>query len=410
MHQVNDSMYINRTKHEKDLREALKGHRHIILRGDSGCGKTWLYKKLFQTDDIYHIAVNLASAQKTALGSIRAAIKNAIDRDGELSLTEVEEGKSGGLTAPFASAELHNTKKYGVGQKEPYEMALAHIRTKAKKRNAVLVLDNLEMIFSDEAIMQELAGLIILVDDEHYAKYNVKLLLVGTSAGIRDYFSKTPERSSVANRLIEIPEVYRMTEDEAQGLIKRGFEDELNIIIRETQKAKILKYISWVTHRIPQSLHEYCLELAKIGEPVSEVFTEQLQDCDKAWLSDSLSNSYSITEGFMNERETKIGRRNQILYALSKVEAEEFRSTDIEDIVRREFGESTIEKTLNIGGMMSEMATDDSPILRRTPKGDAFMFKDPKFRLCVRAMLRLNPNDKTVFRIPISDLNSSVIK
>lgn len=36
----------------------------------------------------------------------------------------------------------------------------------------------------------------------------------------------------------------------------------------------------------------------------------------------------------MNERETKVGRRNQVLYALGLVEKDDFRYGDIEEILR----------------------------------------------------------------------------
>ncbi len=403
-HQVNEDMYITRVVHEKDLRDALLGHRHVILHGDSGCGKTWLYKKVFNEDDICYSVVNLASATKSALGSIRKAIKNSLDRSGGKTLTEVEEAKSGGLTAPLASAELSHTKTYSVSEREPYEAALAHIRDVAKKRRAVLVFDNLEMIFEDKDLMDELAGLIVLVDDESYAKYDVKLLLVGTPSSIRDYFNSTPTRATVVNRLIEIPEVNRMSEVEAQNLVERGFESELSIFIRRNQKYSIIRHVSWVSHRIPQSLHEYCLELAKLSERSGEVYEDLLNTCDRAWLSDSLSNAYAVVENLMNERETKIGRRNQILFVLGETQLEEFKPSEIEELVRINFGASAEGKTLNIGGMMAEMAAGNSSILRRSPKGDAFMFKDPKFRLCIRAMLRKDSALNIVTRIPISEI------
>lgn len=39
------------------------------------------------------------------------------------------------------------------------------------------------------------------------------------------------------------------------------------------------------------------------------------------------------------------------------------------------------------------------PVLRRTPKGDAYMFVDPQYRMAIRAMLRIGEK-QTVEKIP----------
>jgi len=39
--------------------------------------------------------------------------------------------------------------------------------------------------------MDELADIIILLDDTRFAKLKVKILIVGTPTGVLDYFSKT---------------------------------------------------------------------------------------------------------------------------------------------------------------------------------------------------------------------------
>lgn len=401
---VNDAMYVSRPDHETELQSALLGYRHIILCGESGCGKSWLYKKAFKELGVFYDVANLANAVR--LRSIQAEIENVVKRDEGVALKEIEDEKKakGGLVV--AEAELGNKRTYDVHRKEPYEAALEHIRSKAGKRRAVLVLDNLEMIFSKEELMDELASLIILADDERYSKYQVKILIVGVPAGVRDYFNRTPNRATVANRLVELPEVSRMSDDEAHNLVARGFE-QLSIPIRASDAHAILSHIKWVTDRIPQRLHEYCLELALRGAKFAEVYSALVQETDRAWLKNSLSECYTLVESLMNDRETKIGRRNQILYAIGQVGFEEFRATDVEQIVRRDFAVSSEGKSLNIGGILTELTSGASPMLRRSPKGDGFRFTDPKYRMCIRSMLVREAND-TVTRIEISAIAQRV--
>lgn len=397
---VNDPMYVSRPNHEAELGDALRGHRHMILFGLSGCGKSWLYKMAFKGLDVYYAVANLALAER--LGSVHAVIENVLKRDGGTALKEVEDEKKAKAGIVAVQGELTNKRKYDVHRKEPYEATLEFIRAEAKKRPAVLVLENLEMIFGNPKLMEELAGLIILADDERYAAYEVKILIVGVPAVVRDFFNRTPNRATVANRLIELSEVSRMSEEEAHDLIRRGFH-HLNIPIREAQLRPILSHITWVTDKIPQRLHEYCLELARRAERVGEVFLGVVEDTDRGWLKDSLSECYALVESLMNDRDTKIGRRNQVLFAIGQVLFEEFRHSDVEQIVRKEFDESSKGKSLSIGGILAELTKGAAPMLRRSPKGDGFLFTDPKYRMCIRSML-VKGSAGTVQRVDIGTI------
>ena len=48
---VNGDMYVNRPNLETRLMDAIKGSKNIIVHGDSGCGKSWLYKYIFEQND-----------------------------------------------------------------------------------------------------------------------------------------------------------------------------------------------------------------------------------------------------------------------------------------------------------------------------------------------------------------------
>lgn len=182
--EVNSDMYIPRPTLEKALQNSLRGNLHIVIHGESGTGKSWLYKQSFSSAGVSFVVANLANASR--LGSIAAELKNLTDRDGKATKTGYEEEKSAEIGAGFASAELSHTGQYEIGQMEPFEACLASLRNKAGKNPAVLVFDNLEAAFTDP-LLKELADLIILCDDERYAKYRVKILIVGVPAGIKEY-------------------------------------------------------------------------------------------------------------------------------------------------------------------------------------------------------------------------------
>lgn len=383
---VNVDMYVSRRDLEQSLADRLRSKTHLIVSGESGCGKSWLYKRYFDKSDIHYVIANLANASR--YGSIAKEFAQIVaDKKGPQK-KGYEETKSAGVSAGFAKGDLSHKDSYVVPEADAFAALLQLIRDDAGKHPAFLVLDNLERIFDQPKLMSELADVVTLLDDARYSKYDVRLLVVGVPSGIREYFSKTKSQTTVANRLMEIREVSRLTKEEADALVLKGFENLLRYRIDDQEKQEILEHILWVTDRIPQALHEYCLELAFLAEKNAKRLSRlMLVIADQKWLNTSLSSAYNSVDRLLNERETRIGRRNQVLYCIGKTERSDFKASEIDALVRKHFPESTKDKALNIAQVLSELAGPEDGILKRAPKGDAFMFKDPAYRMCIRAML-----------------------
>jgi hypothetical protein len=73
----------------------------------------------------------------------------------------------------------------------------------------------------------------------------------------------------------------------------------------------------------------------------------------------------------------KQGRRNQTLLALRECTTEEFKPSDIEEIMRKIFPISTVNTMLNAAQNLASLASGDRPVVKRSSKGDAFYFADP---------------------------------
>lgn len=181
--------------------------------------------------------------------------------------------------------------------------------------------------------------------------------------------------------------------------MQRGFVEKLKYNVENVDRLK--SHVAWITDRIPQMVHEYCLEAAFLGEETRSLSDTQIPLADDAWISKSLYHAYAVAEEHMNERDTKAGRRNQTLYALSLCEGEQFKAPEIETLIRREFPASTDSTALNVPQTLSQLAATDRPIVRRSPKGDAFTFADPRCRMVLRSMLR-KTTDERVEKKPIS--------
>ena len=394
--EVNLDMYVARPELERALQNALRGNLHMLIHGESGTGKSWLYKKTFSELSVSYIVANLANASR--LGSITAELKNLVDRRGNSTKVSYEEEKSAEVSAFVATGSLSHTDDYELGQKEPFERALETLRSKAGQNPSVLVFDNLEAAFT-EPMLKELADLLILCDDERYAGYKVKILVVGVPSGVKEYYYKTPHHATVANRLHELPEVSRLTRRETDELVRKGFEGKLKYAVYNLNELQ--QHIAWISDRVPQMVHEYCLELAFLAEDGLRVTVQIVMEADTAWLSKSQSHAYSVVEYHMNERDTKAGRRNQTLWALSCCEGDQFKSSEVENTLRREFPTSTHNTVLNPAQTLASLATGDRPIVRRSPKGDAFTFADPRYRMVLRAML-VKTSDERIERVSLT--------
>lgn len=389
---VNPSMYVQRKDLEEMLISALRGKLHIVIQGDSGTGKSWLYKKVLGDERAHYLVANLANASR--LGSISAELQNLLNRDGNAVKTGYEEEKTAEINAGVASGGLTHTGQYTLGQMEPFEACLTVLRKRAGKNPAVIVFDNLEAAFTD-ALLKELADMLILCDDERYAAHSVHLIIVGVTKGIKEYYYKTPHHSTIANRLYELSEVSRLTRQQAHELLKKGLVDQLKYTIPEFDQ--VANHVAWVTDRVPQMLHEYGLELSSAAEKSGRrIEVQQLAEVDQCWMFRSLTHPYAVIEHHMNERDTKTGRRNQALYAVGLVDTEYFKPQEIESRLRKSFPTSTTDTTLNIPQMLASFTKGDRPILRRSPKGDAYTFADPRYRMVLRAMLVRSKEERVI--------------
>ena len=393
--EFNPRMYTPRTSLESDFRTKLRQSSHLVLYGESGCGKSWLYRSFFSENAVTFKIVNLADASRN--GKITPEILRAVDPTPGGQLTGYDTKKSAGGGVPFvANASLEQTNKYTVPAEDPLRSAIRLFRSHAGAGAAFLVFDNLERIFEKPALMEELADIITLADDDGFLQHKVRFLIVGVPSGVREYFARTPSHRTVSNRLLELQEVSRMTQQEAETLVVKGFEGELEYKIEAADRFDIIRHIEWATDRIPQAMQEYCLQLAFVGEATRTVTKAMLEQADDVWLKSSLSSAYTVVEGQLNERDTRVQRRNQVLYALGRMDGEEFKAAQVEAKVRALFYPN--EPSATIGGVpnaLSELAltVGSGAVLRKTPKGDAYMFLDPQYRMCIRVMLKVGANN-----------------
>ena len=394
---VNPAMYIDRPAHQRDLKRAVEGSLHAILCGESGGGKSWLSRHVAQIENWVTFYANAGNAarQKTLTGTIALAIHDEGEREC-IEYTQKLEGKVGALGI---GGSTEAGRKYEVKTKELLLKAFKAARDKAGNKIAVLVIDNLEAIFAKTELMEELGNIILLLDDPDYAQYRIKILLVGVPAEVVEYYQRIENLETVSNRLQEIPSVTGMNWGQIEEFIRRGFVGQLKVKLTAEQTTQIAKHVENVTLGIAQRLHEYCELLGYNIQDSEWIFDSSLlKSADQKFLATCLKKAYAVVDGSMNERKTKAGRRNQVLFALGKINVTEFDVAEVEKLVRIEFPVSTKNTALAVGQMLSDLATGDAPLLRRASKGANFRFADPRYLMCIRVMLRKSPEGEKVLK------------
>lgn len=383
----NDRMYVPREDLEGALARALAGNKHVIVHGESGSGKSWLYKQLLEQRGAKVLVADMANASR--FGSITDEFRNIIDRRVKAEKVGYSETKSASGKGLVLEAGLAHEGEFVLNSKEPFERCLEWLRKQAGKNGeAVLVWDNFERVIEQDKIVREAADLISLADNEDYAAYKIKTLIVGVPSDLRTYIAKSGHVETIANRLTEIPEVERLTSDQARLLVTRGLVNELGFDISTDLLNEICDHVVFVTDRVPQHIHEYCLELANIAvQNGGTITSDDLRLADEQWMGSAMVQSYSVVEMNMNSRNTTARRRDQTIFAIGLCTKHDFTYSDIEEVIRREFPDSTDGVGLNVSQTLSGLSQGDHPLLKSNPKGGSYRLVNPKIRMCIRTIL-----------------------
>src|SRR5690606_983097 len=122
---------------------------------------------------------------------------------------------------------------------------------------------------------------------------------------------------------------------------------------------------------------------------------------DAKWLRQGLTYASGHVAVRMNERETKAGRRNQVLYALGRVTTPTFSTATVERIVRQEFPESTENTQLAIAPILTELSGGNNPIIKQSATANEYEFRDARFWMALRVLLEKEATREKVRRIGI---------
>lgn len=389
-------MYVHRGDLEQRLSNALLQNQHVLLHGESGCGKTWLYKKVLGSANFFCKPINLGMIN--ASGGLSLLLEETLASLSSSKLSQLEEEKSAEANVAVAKGALSSTRTYSIRSKNIYLSLVEQVGLAAGRRQGVLVLENLEHI-SGTSSLSDLKGLLLLVDDEEFAKHNVRILLVTTAQDFRSYLSEVGQPSTLKNRIKEIPEVGRFLLKPSQDFVEKGLFTLLKLGLADTTKDFVIRWVVRFSDRIPQYLHELCLEIAIQSQASGRIITQDnLSRATLSWIKSSLIGELTAVTSNLNSKATRKGRRNQVLYAIGQCEDSEFDYSKIEKIVRSNFPDDCAGVTLNVSQVLSELATASFPLIKRVSHGTGYRIIDPRYRILLRWALQRDQNQSLIVR------------
>jgi len=367
----------------------VNGTQHIIVFGDSGSGKTWLYKEHFGANSISFRTVDLSIALTEGVSS---ALLKALPKKEWRPVRRKVSGDAG-VDIYVARVGASGTVEYEHTEVLPLDALLSDLSSQSDG-SRFIVFDNFEQISTRPDLLKEIASLIIRLDNTDFASYGVRFLFVGVVADMKELIAHYDQAGTVANRVTEIPEVERLSVSEAEKLVRRGLFDKLRIdaVIDES---RLVRRVLFMTDRNAQQLHELCYQIACDAEEHGWKLAEDgLERAERDWVDTSLSHYCAQIESRMNKRETKIQRRNQVLFCLGSSDKESIRANDIDAMIREHFPSTAAAAQLGIDQILAWLADGRNPILIRNPNENSYRLSHPKLKLAIRVGLQqLAPDD-----------------
>ena len=382
-HNVNDEMYVDRPNLQERLQRAVNGSQHIAVFGDSGCGKTWLYQKYLQSKKIPYKVVDLSVAAGRGLDH---AFREALTDGLGWIPTNKSISDTGGADAGVKYTRTRE-EQYTFFDQPPFDKLVSEMSEKSRSHK-FLVFDNFEQVSSDSELIKDLARYVIRLDNPRFALSGVRFLIVGVVSDMKQLVSRYDQAGTVANRLVEIPEVARLDHGQAVSLVARGF-NKLRITIDKTEErfADIVNITDGNAQQIQALCYQIACEAEKNNWRVTQSEWDQGCTC---WIEENLAQHTAQVEARLNRNETKVQRRNQVLYTISNWPRREFSPNDVDKALREHFPHTAQAERLGCDQILKNLANKPNPLLSRDPTSNSYRFCHPKLKIAAKTLLSIN--------------------
>ncbi len=379
--------YINRDFYEKEYQKALLRPKCIIVRGCSGSGKSWLTTHILSANHLQNDIINLANVRLS--GSLYEYLKSQINKlQTEYSVNKTATGK-----AFVAEGTLETLNTYQF--QHNYFMEYLN-----SKKDHYIILENIESITEHQNIIEEIGSLITMTDDPEVQKNNVKFIIIGTNSNIKGFFDKSPNSDTIANRIIELPEIKGFNIHECERHVTNGFH-QLNINIKN--HTEFNKFIYKCTNGIPQNVNDLCTQicyecLENNIDSIEDIPNNQntlLLNAQQKWIKEAFSSNYNHIINLYRANSGANVHNNYILYILSEITKTEFDVTYLKAQISSFFPnkDSKISKA-KIRAYLNLLSDDNNNNNILENKGnDYYSIRNYKTVLCIHNILYLDEDN-----------------
>jgi len=377
---VNQSMYVHRPELERELKRAIRSGYHLVIFGDSGCGKSWLYKKVFDDERVVFSCIDLNDAHTA--DDVDLIMLDAIDDEDWQVVEEIRTSESSVM--PYdVGRKTGRSKVMRRKETQSFEKLCISLRRAAGKKKAFVVFENLEHALEKPDVVARLRSLVLSLDDVSLASSSVQILFVGVPADIKSILAQGNKYQTISNRVIEISEVSRMSRDQASHLIRQGFEVELDMVTESFEYC--ISQIIYLTDRIPQYLHDLCLQVAFQAEEVrNTVSPTVVVDGAHRWVNTSARQHLGFLEATLGPGRRRTDQKSRIIYAIATWEKVNFYASDIEERLRERFPVTVGQNRVQVMRVLNKLSVGDSRLLKKNDEDQTFRVATPKLRSVLR--------------------------
>lgn len=391
--EVNPVMYINRPELEASLLRAMRTGYHVVIYGDSGCGKSWLYKKVFSDNRVYWSTLDFSASENADDVDLQILELVASFQEWQEEETQTETDTRfapGGVGA--------GSKRRKVMRKvstSPLSQLLHHIRRVAGRKRAFLVLENIEHVLDKPEVLRQIQNMLLALDDPAIASHSVRLCLVGVPAEIKEVLTAGNKYQTISNRVAEIPEVSRLPSEAVGLLVQRGLEQELDFTIEA--RVYCISQIAFISDRVPQYVHDICLHTALLAEDNALTVTPRIiKSAFEHWVETNARQAYE----FIHECLVGSGPMSQavarVVYSIACCDQRRFQAQEIEGLVRENFPRSTNGKRVQVLKALRKLSDGDSRLLKTDDAKHNFRLLTPKLKPVLRASLKVENEEVSI--------------
>ena len=391
---VNAAMYVARPEYETELRKALRSRYNIVIFGDSGCGKSWLYKKVFEEQRIEYETVDLSAVNSPDDADF--ALLEIVDRygDGWREAEKSAEAVKGAMPYDVGMKKTATTKF--TRQEDPaFYQLCSMLRSRAKGRKALVVFENLEHVVHNMDLVNSILSYLLALDDRRFASLDIQICLVGVPSDIKNLLTEGNRFQTISNRVVEISEITRMSKEQAKLLIFQGFRNQLSMDMESAEYCA--SQIIYLTDRLPQYLHDVCLQVAFIAEEEGGIVKPSVVVRGAPnWVETNARQSREFIEHLLGHGKKRTDFKSKLIFSVSKCETTMFYASDIEAIIRESFPKTYGSKKISVRAVLNKLSDGEQRLLRHDSLSGKFRIVSPKLRSVLRHCLVIDTEDETV--------------